>query len=347
MGFFNKKQKEPTEGFNSRMINVVVEKVINGNLVQEVAEFIAIQDKSDSKSLVIREDNLDFIEELDFTENELITVLKQTLEFKGKDKKEKIAVLEKNIQKQTEKIKKIKKGRIKVAKKKDGKTVSSEPEDKEKPQHIQVNRIDEERKLRLLQVLKEHTQDYDDRGVYEIINVEGRREIRFLVVGDFLYPMYRSPNHKTIYPNMVSKKKVYKLQYDLARKEFDDAITSKIADFFKKIQPLLSFALLLTCIIWSVHLGGEKSKLQDTIQEEVEVYQKMLATADQRCVEASTKCGFYLSEFVKDNANLLIYANEQMRLLTLAMNSSIEKANQKQNSLRDQVVQKVIDEVVS
>ena len=49
--------KKIETGFNAKHINVVVEKLINGNLFQEVAEFVAEQDKSDSKSLVIKISN--------------------------------------------------------------------------------------------------------------------------------------------------------------------------------------------------------------------------------------------------------------------------------------------------
>lgn len=339
-----KKKKEVMTGFQSRAVNVVVEKIINGNLIQEVAEFTAWQDKSDSKSLVIKSDEMDFIEELDFTENEIISILKESLEFRGNTKEEKVKHITSKIEKQTKKINSIKDGYlVKVGK--DGVPLKKTDGSIDR---IQVNRIDEDRKLRLLEVLKQHILDYDDAGVYEIINIDGMREIRFLLVEDFLYPLYRSPHNKTIYPNMVTKKKVYKVQRDLAQKEYEDATTSKIGNFFKNAMPFFIIGLLMINIIWSINIGMRESDLQGTIQEEIVEYQNMLSACDERSTIASTKCAFFLSEFTKDNQELMSYANQQMSLLTDALNESITKnQNIGTNKLREQVVDKIVDEVVN
>lgn len=342
MGLFNKKKKESDEkGFNSLVVNVVVEKVLNGNLVQEVAEFKALQDKSESKSFIIQNPEMDFVEELDFSENEIIKNLKLTLELKNKTKEEKLRILKKSIEYQTIRFNRIKDGYL-YEFDDNGKKVL---DDEGKQKKTKVNYIDEERYLRFLQVLKEHVEDYDGNAVYEIINKEGYREIRFALIDDFLYPLMRSPNKKSIYRNMVTKKKVYKVKSDLNRQEFEEATLSKVMDFFKKVMPFLVIALFFANMFWNFKINARAEEFDDKERELATKYQKLLIEADERCTVANTKCSVFLTEFTKDNKDMISYANEQMRLLTEKMNQSIDVTTGRTNSLREQVVNQVINEV--
>ncbi len=240
------KNEKVTGGFNSNYVNVIIEKVINGNLIQEVAEFVVQQTKSEGQSLILKNDEMDFLEELDFTEDDVIASLKESLKFRGKTKKEKLVTLDKAIKTKSDKINNIKKGYYtKKTILKPDETKEKSPKQKHTIEKVKVNKIDEDRELRLLKVLKEHIIDYDDGGVYEIINIRGLREIRFLLVEDFLYPVYRSPNKRTMFQNMVTKKKVYKVQHDLARQEYLDATKSKISEFFKNALPFFAALIVL------------------------------------------------------------------------------------------------------
>lgn len=344
-GLFKKKKPEE-KGFNSAYINIVIERQINNSLIQEVGEFIATQKKSSSKSLVIENQKMGFIEELDFSENALISTLKTTLEFKDLEKFEKLKLLNENIKAQTDRISRIKEGYYYPLNNREERNNLSDTDNVKESNPIKVNLIDEKIKLRLLEVLKEHTEDYDNRGIYEVINSRGYRELRFLVEGEFLYPLCRSPNKKTIYRNMVTKKKVYKVEYDLNQKEFEQSTTSKIQNFFKNAMPFMVIVLFIVLMFAFVNLNNDRAKMQDEIKSNIAYYQNLLAEADKRCVEASTKCSFFLSEFTKDNQQLISYANEQMNMLTTALNNSLgnKKDTSSMNYLRDQVINKVINE---
>jgi len=344
MGLFGNKKKETEEkGFNSKIVNVVIEKIINGNLVQEIAEFKAYQNQSESKSVVIQNPEMDFVEELDFTENELIKNIKLTLELKNKTKKEKLNLLEDSISYQNSRINRIKDGYLYEIMD-DGKPATDENGNQIK---TKVNYIDEDIYLRLLQVLKEHIQDYDDNGVYEIINKEGYREIRFALIDDFLYPLLRSPNKKVIYRNIVTKKKIYKVKSDLNRQEFEEATLSKIMDFFKKAMPFLVIALFFSCMFWQFKINARAETLDEKEIELAKKYQALLLEADERCTVANTKCSVFLTEFTKDNKDMISYANEQMKLLTEKMNQSIDLNTGRTNTLREQVINNVIDEATT
>lgn len=342
---FERKEKV-TGGFNSRDISIVVEKIINGNLIQEVAHFIAKQDKTDSKSLVVINEDFDFKEELDFVENEIISTLKKQLEFKDKSKEEKLKIIRNSINNQLEIIKNIKKSEYGYKIDSNEEETAEEETDKKKKQEP-TNIIDEENKLRVLQVLEQHIIDYDDKGVYEIINIEGMREIRFLLVGDFLFPLYRSPNNRTIYAGMVTKKKVYKVESDIAKQEYENETTSKIQSFFKAILPILTIALVIINIFWAVNNYSARAEIQKEIQNQIAKYQGALANCEEKNVRSSTMCSVYLSEFTKDNSDLIKYANEQMKLLTEAMNQTIKENEQTQQGLRNKIAQKIINEVKS
>lgn len=336
--------KKVIGGFNSNYVNVVVEKIINGNLVQEVAEFIVEQSRGEGRSLILRNDNYEFIEELDFTKNDIISSLEETFKFRGESKEEKLKLINSRIEEQSDKVNNIFKGnwhkKVPFVDKPDEKKIKIANElekDKKaevkkfKIEKIQVNIIDEQRLLRLLEVLKQHIIDYDDNGVYEIINIVGLREIRFLLVEDFLYPLYRSPNNKTVYPNMVTKKKVYKVQHDLARSEFENATRSKINDFFKNALPIFVMALLLINIFFVYTNAVRGSKIDEEIHEGIKSCQSTLSTCNKRATEATLQSAFFITQYTKNNQDLISYASEQMHLLSIAMNDSVKKGTRKSN----------------
>lgn len=343
MGLFKKEKIEG--GFNSQHVNVVIEKELNKGIYKEVAEFIAEQDKSEAKSLVIKNFEYDFVEELDFKENDIISALKESYAFKNKTKEEKLELLSQEISKQAEKLSQIKDGywhkKVKTGKK--VKNDKGKDVDEYRVEKVMVNRIDEDRKLRLLKVLKQHVQDYDERGAYEIINIRGLREIRFLAIGDFLFPLYRSPNNMTIYPNMVTQKKVYKVQRDLAVQEFNESTTSKFMNFLEKAKPLISTILIIVCIIWSINLGMREADLQDKIREEIKSYQNMMSKQEQELTKCAARNAFFMDKITTEQHELFSYANQQMSIMTDYLNNSI--TGEKGNSLREDAIRKTVDDI--
>lgn len=346
-----KKKKEEDKGFNSSYINIVVERQVNSTLIQEVAEFMAVEDRSDSKSLVARNDEYSFIEEMDFSKVTWINTLETTMRIKDMPVKEKLELLDKDIKAQTNRINRIKDGYYIPRKKKvdkDGKPVLKDKKPifyDDEDNKVKVNLIDEEVKLRLLEVLREHTQDYDDKAIYEVINSNGYRELRFLAVDEFLYPLCRSPNKKTIYRNMVTKKKVYKVEADLNRDEFEKSITSKIQNFFKNAMPFMVIIVFIVLLFALVNVDKDRKELSQNIHDVEEKYADLLYASEQKHTEATAKCSYVLSKIVEGNEELLEHANTQMQLMTKEINSTVNNNAHFINNLREEVVNKAKTEV--
>lgn len=347
MGWF-KKTTKVEGGFNSDYVNIIIEKVINGNLYQEVAEFGVYQTKSEGRSLILKDETKDFLEELDFTENDLIVSLKESLKFRGKDKATKLKVLNDAISFKADKITNIKEGywlkKIELDPVDQESSGKKNPKKKYKIEKVQVNKIDEERELRILKILREHTIDFDENGVYEIINFNGVREIRFLLIEDFLYPVYRSSHNKTMYANMVTKKKVYKVKYDLAKEEFENAVKSKISEFFKNALPVMTVLLILLLCFFLYKNSVRGSQIDEKIHDGVVATQKLLDACNTQSTKATLQSSFFLTEYTKDNQDMYKYAKEQMKLLTIAMNETIAKGTRGVNRVVSDSVNKIIDE---
>ncbi len=91
----------------------------------------------------------------------------------------------------------------------------------------------------------------------------------------------------------------------------------------------------------------EGAKIDDAIHEGVATCQNMLSQCTRETTKATLQSAFFITQYTKDNINLLKFSEEQMHLLSLAMNESIVKGTRGAGRVLDTATKTVIDEVTN
>jgi len=279
---FKKKNEEREQGAGLPDIHVVICQLKGGNFPVEILEFDAVQDKDEDYNMHILNNKLKFKEELDRKRHYIIDFLIYKLNFTDKTKEEKIEVIDKKIKNIEDQIKeKTKEG----TKTKDMKTDSITDES---------NIIDLKNDLRHFKVLK-YTVENEGDGSYEIINKNGKREVRFLSKDGIFYPyFYRSDRDKgsplTMYPDISLSRKYYR--------EIDDKITerylkSQDTNFFAGIKGVVITIIIALLVIANVMWATNNYKARADIDQQLDVCRS-------KCVDSATDCAFYYGKLIQD-----------------------------------------------
>lgn len=276
MGLFNTKKKDKT--IQGNLTHIVIYRELANNLPVAVAEFDAQQEKDDNYNLVLVNENEKFKEDISFVEDPLVSFFKYKLDLikSEKSRKEKIDLIEQKIAEQQKLIKSISDGFLNI----DGKKTK-------------VNRIDEENKLTIYKILK---YDYENKGdgSYEIINTQGQKEIHFLTKDGVLIPYFhKSSGNLTKYPDLSSKRKIYKEVQDMIDKERLD----EQKDVFGGVIGLILKILLVVMLVGNIIAFGlnmdkarELSQMQDS-----SYWKQIIDMADG----SSIKCAYYYSKMLE------------------------------------------------
>jgi len=194
MGILNIFNKKQDKGFDSKVIHIVIKRLISGVTPQTVAEFNATQTRDNNFNLTVVNEDENFKEDIEFAKNETIFHLKYRLDLEKYDLKEKIEVINESIKKQQERVRKIKDGKI---------------------DDLVVNVFDEKSKLRKLKVLK-YVVENESKGSYEELNSKGQRQITFLLNNGVFVPYFhKAPvdekgENIDLHPDIGSKRKIFK-----------------------------------------------------------------------------------------------------------------------------------------
>jgi len=283
MGIFKKKDKDK-KSVSENLVRIEVFRLLGGNVPYSIAKFEALQDKDADNNLVLIESSNSFKDDVDITKNKLIQNLKDRLELHKLDEQEKIETVKKRIAKQQDHISSIKDGYI-------IKKVTDPETKKEKEVKIKVNKIDEDCKLReykaLLDVLKN-----DGEGSYETVDADGLKRIFYLYKEGILIPYKFIKAKTTLYPDISTKRKLYKENQDLIDQDFLNDNKS----FFSGWKRYVLFVILM---LWTVSL----------IYFSLNLNQKVLDFETIKADEYGTKCAYWCSTIAEETKTFITEYN--------------------------------------
>lgn len=228
-----------------------VRRKYNNDTMQTIFKFVAVERRNDAANVELVNNSYDFKEEIDPDTYEKITdlekqiVTKQTLEYLELDDKlgnidsreEKLKTISKMIKDQENLVGSIKNNKVTVK--------VTDKLTKEVTEHVKdVNVIDERNKLRFLKVLKEHYENFSSSGGYEWLDENGNRQRFFNWVDGFLYPVKENIPLHTVYTEMTTKRKEYKVESDILDKDFAEDTKTPISDFMKNIFIIILMLLI-------------------------------------------------------------------------------------------------------
>jgi hypothetical protein len=300
MIFGKKKKKEQASGISGYKIHVIIKRIV-GKVPIVVAEFDAIQKRDNASNLIIENEKMDFKEDLDISRSPIIDFLKTKLDPTW-DNQKAVSEIDNKILKLNEKIKNVKDGKI-----------------TEGDQEIQVNIIDLKNEVRSYQALK-YCIENEGEGSYEIVNNEGNRQMEFANINGVYYPYFhrtdvdeKSKSKITIYPDLATKRKLYKESDDRVLNDYLDANKEGFFSGMKGILIIIAVVILfVTGTILHVRVNERASEIDSIIEREIAPYRRALN-------EASTSCIYYYVRALEDglinqsiiNGSLIQYSNDE------------------------------------
>ena len=273
----------------SEKVKVIVQKWENNTPIELYSCIATETTKNDAWNLEIVNNQFNFREEVEHVQNQFLMDLELELKLQGMTKEDKVVFLKAEIGKQTKLISNIDKdGKIKVkTKSEDG---SDLVEDKD------VNRLFEKNRLKHLELLLYHFSNFDDVGAYEKINLQRMRQRTYTLKDGLLYPERYNHTNNTVHTDMNTKKKVYKIQYDLAIKRYLDKNKPKFENFMRTLTWIIAIALIGLGAFWNVQNNKAALEMDSTID-----YYRQMAEG------ATTKCNSLYIDAFSENIDLLKY----------------------------------------
>jgi hypothetical protein len=266
MKLFKKKNKKDDSNIAETKVRIEVVRLLGGAVPYTIAKFEALQTADSDNNLILVDEANSFKDDVDIVKHKIIADLQDILELHKKPIEERIKLVKERIEKQQRLISSIKDGYIEREVEKEGKRV------KEK---VRVNKIDEDVKLReytaLLDVLSN-----DGDGSYETIDSDGLKRIFYLYKEGILIPYKWITAKTTLYPDISTKRKLYKENQDLIDQDF----FNDNKGFFSGWKKYAGVAILL---IWMISL----------IYFSVNLNRSYAEFDDRKAEEYSTKCAYW------------------------------------------------------
>lgn len=266
---------EQLKNISSNKIIVKVYKDFGSNTAILKAEYEAEERRDTYNNLVSINKEFLHDENTDFSIDDVYYEMQVLLEFKNKNKEDKINLLEQKIKHQNRLIVLLEK-------------------------YPELNSIynyaDENLKLHDYRLLKEYTQNIIGQGAYFTIE-KGKRVYCFDSVDGFLVPIWRGISTHTQYPDHTRKKKIV-IQEDIILQQEIQRYSSE-----KKVQSILTWGLIAITILFGLLLWGGLKVLEmhNNIQSEIQ-------GSAYTCVEQTAEINKLFSEAV---ANKLISIKEE------------------------------------
>jgi hypothetical protein len=296
MRFRNIFKKKEEETITGTAVNVKIIRHMADRIPVQVAYFKAYMTKDENFNLTLEQKSEDFKEDYSMEKLQIIENLKLKLKLTDLTLDEKIKTVKEAIQKQQGIIKEIQqlKGYV-FQRDKEG---NIEYHAQGGPKKIEVNIIDQQKLLRHYETLL-HKIKNEGEGTYEGINLEGEREITFLSKDGVLVPVYYNSSEATQYPDMSTKRKLYRQYNDMLEKRFLEAQQDFFGTVLGKIVTIVMIILFIANILWS-HQNFQNSKEINVLLDS-SVYKNMLDQAQNSAI----KCAYYYTSMMQDNGELM------------------------------------------
>jgi len=221
-------EEKQLKNISSNKILVRVFKDFGSNTAILKAEYEAEERRDAYNNLISINKEYLHDEDTDFSVDDVYHDMEVLLEFKNKNKKDKVEILKKKIEFQQKLIRYL---------------------DKFPELNAMKNYSDESLKLHDYKLLKEYTEKIDGEGAYFTIE-KGKRVYSFDSVDGFLVPIWRGVATHTQYPDHTRKKKII-IQEDIILKQ-----ELQKYDVNKKMGNLLMFAIIASVILFGLNVWG-------------------------------------------------------------------------------------------
>jgi len=282
---FNKKnkKKEQEAGASLPDIHVVICTLKGGNYPIEILEFDAIQNKDEDFNMFAINGKMKWREELERKRHYIIDHLLYKLNASSEIKENKLIAIDVKIKELEDKIK--------------NKTDAKKETVDMKVTNLNDNHnlIDLQNDVRHYKVLR-YTVDNAGEGSYEIINKNGKREMRFLARDGIFHPyFYRSDSDKgtplTLYPDISLNRKYYR---EVDEKITDRYLKSQDGNFFAGIKGVLITIAIVLLVIANIMWASNNYQARNEIDAELDVCRA-------KCVDSATDCAFYYGLLIQDD----------------------------------------------
>lgn len=292
---FKKEDKDKQKKLSENVVRINVKRSVGG-LPYTIAEFDAIQDSDGSNNLILVNESANFKDDVEIVQDKVFSDLTLTLDLHKLSIEEKVTKLGEVIAKQETLIRSIDAGCIKKR--------STTEEGKEEIVKVRVNLIDEEMKLKRYRVLLDHITKYPE-GSYEEIDVDGRKRVNYLYKAGVLYPYNIGTAKVTMYPDITSKRKIYKTEQDIIDQEF----INDQKGFMSGWKQYLWIGLIALMVIGNVY--GYVKLAQGYAAFDEGTMMQLLDKAEGSAI----KCAYYYATIGEETATF-INAINQIELLS-------------------------------
>jgi len=258
-----KEEKRQLRDISSNKILIRVFKDFGSNTAILKAEYEAEERRDAYNNLISVNKQFLHDEDTDFSIDDVYHEMQVLLEFKNKETKEKITIMEEKIVFQEKLIQLL---------------------EKFPPLNAIYNYADENLKLQDYRLLKEYTENIEGQGAYFTIE-KGMRVYSFDSVDGFLVPIWRGVAKHTQYPDHTRKKKIVIQEDIILQQELQKY------NINKKLGNLLIWGIIAITILFALNLWGGL-KLLEMNQD---INDKINAPAEQ-CVDATIKMAEIFSD---------------------------------------------------
>lgn len=282
MGLLKKKKGNDTK-ISSNEVCVIIKGLLGGKTPREIGRFKAIEENDENYNLVLRGDDGKFKENIDNVKHDIIDYLKYKLDLNQTSYKEKIQLVKDKIIKQENKIRDIE----------DGYHVDEKTKIKTK-----VNLYDEEDRLRHYKTLLFSIENEGDGSYIELLQ-DGTRQITFLSQDGILTPYFMNAPKVTMYPDIGSKRKLYRGEQLLIDQELKDDLAGDWGNLLKWAIKIIPVVILVINIFWSVNLMDRSSELDKFYDE------SYIKSLQDKWDLTNIKCADYYAQTMEANVDII------------------------------------------
>jgi hypothetical protein len=296
--FKSKKRKEQDKRKNisKPTIHVIVKRLM-GNMPITIAEFDAILDRDDDFNQKIINEEYHFKEDIDVSAHKIIELLKYKLDLENLKadnpadlKAKKLEAIDKKIAEQENIVKTIKFSSTEVQ----GIEVDPDKDEGESTGNI----IDEDYKLQQLKALRFVVQR-EGEGVYEEVNANGTRQMMFLQKEGVFYPYYHCSTNVTLYPDIGSKRKVYKERQAMIDADYIDENRNPFSGIWKNVLWIMLIIVFLLNVYWSMELSKDRQEFSNMVDSSM--FGQILEKAEGSYI----KCADIYTELIETNKEFI------------------------------------------
>jgi uncharacterized coiled-coil protein SlyX len=290
--FKKKKETERLSKAGSTVVKVSVQRIIGSGLRTEVLKFDALQDRDNAGNIIIKNEEYDFREDLDFVKEKVIEDLEYRLALISGTKETKINKINDAIKEQETRIKNIRDGKLTLI------------EDNKEVQY-NVNPIDEDVKLTQLKVLRDSLK-LDGKGVHEFIDVNGFRVYDYKFEDGVLFPIVYHNKENSLSPDKTAKRKNYRSEQDLINTEYLEDKSSPFSGFGRVIMWVLFIVLFAGNIWWAMDNSARSSEI--TEQWDESNIKKLIEASELSTIQ----CASYLATSAEVNQEIVEWAKAEL-----------------------------------